>query len=254
MTTILDPLIQILLAILTYAHDNLGLNWGWSIVVLTVIVRVVLIPLTWKQFKSMRALQAVQPQMKELQEKHKDDRQLLNQKMMEFYKENKVNPFGSCLPLILQMPVFFALFYMLQAEAGAGGHFATDNQWLWMQDWSWAPSWVASNIIEFDLPLLILYVASQFVSSLMMVQKDSAQRNMMLAMPVAIGVIMYIGKWPAGLFIYWFTSNLWTIAQQLIITKVVPLPEPAAVVVSGGGSGGTRKKKQTKQPEKDRKR
>lgn len=252
MTAILDPLIQLLLAILTYAHDNLGLNWGWSIVVLTVVVRVVLIPLTWKQFKSMRALQAVQPQMKELQEKHKDDRQLLNQKMMEFYKENKVNPFGSCLPLILQMPVFFALFYMLQAESEVGGHFVTDNQWLWMQDWGWAPSWVAKSIVEFDLPLLLLYVASQFVSSLMMVPKDSAQRNMMLAMPVAIGVIMYIGKWPAGLFIYWFTSNLWTIAQQLIITKVVPLPEPAAVVVSGGGSGGTRKKKKQNQPPKDR--
>ncbi|MHB0980310.1 MAG: YidC/Oxa1 family membrane protein insertase [Thermoleophilia bacterium] len=251
MNSVLDPLIRILLAILTFAHDDLGLNWGWSIVVLTVIVRVVLIPLTWKQFKSMRAMQTLQPQIKALQDKYKGDRQALNQKMMEFYKENSVNPMGSCLPLLLQMPVFFALFYMLQAETKAGGHFLVDNQWLWMRDWGQAAgSWVAHNITEFDLPLLLLYVASQFVSSLMMVSKDSAQRTMMLGMPVAIGIIMFMGKWPAGLFIYWFTSNLWTIAQQLIITKTVPVPEPAPVA-SGGGSGGTGKRKKAKQQIKD---
>jgi YidC/Oxa1 family membrane protein insertase len=120
-----------------------------------------------------------------------------------------------------------------------------------MRDWGQAAgSWVAHNITEFDLPLLLLYVASQFVSSLMMVSKDSAQRTMMLGMPVAIGIIMFMGKWPAGLFIYWFTSNLWTIAQQLIITKTVPVPEPAPVA-SGGGSGGTGKRKKAKQQIKD---
>lgn len=254
MRSILDPLVQILLSILTFVHDTFGFSWGWSIVVLTIIVRVILIPLTWKQFKSMRALQTLQPQIKAMQEKYKGDRQVLNQKMMEFYKENSVNPMGSCLPLLLQMPVFFALFYMLQAETGAGGHFAVDNQWLWMRDWGQAAgSMLAHNITEFDLPLLLLYVASQFASSLMMATKDPAQRTMMLGMPVAIGVIMFIGKWPAGLFIYWFTSNLWTIAQQLIITKTVPVPAPAPVA-SGGGSGGSGKRKKTKQQAKDGKR
>lgn len=252
MTAILDPLIRFLQAILTFVHDTFGLNWGWSIVVLTVIVRIVLIPLTWKQFKSMRAMQTLQPQMKALQEKYKGDRQVLNQKMMEFYKENSVNPMGSCLPLLLQMPVFFALFYMLQAETKVGGLFTIDNEWLWMNA-RWAEAagtWVAKNITEFDLPLLLLYVASQFASSLMMATKDSAQRTMMLGMPVAIGIIMFMGKWPAGLFIYWFTSNLWTIAQQLIITKTVPVPEPAPVA-SGGGSGGTGKRKKAKRQIKD---
>ncbi len=253
MRTILNPIIEFLLSILTFVHDNLNLNWGWSIVVLTVIVRVVLIPLTWKQFKSMRAMQTLQPQIKALQEKYKSDRQVLNQKMMEFYKENSVNPFGSCLPLVLQMPVFFALFYMLQAESGAGGHFATDNQWLWMRAWESAPSWVAANITMFDLPLLLLYVASQFVSSLQMASKDSAQRTMMLMMPLGIGVIMFLGKWPAGLFIYWFTSNVWSIGQQLIIKKTVPVPAPAAVS-SGGGSGGSGKRKRSKQQSADSKR
>ena len=100
-------------------HENVGVSWSWSIVLLTVIVRMVLIPLTWRQIKSMRAMQALQPQLKQLQEKYKDDRQLLNQKMMEFYRENKVSPFGSCLPLLLQMPVFLGLFYMLREQGQA---------------------------------------------------------------------------------------------------------------------------------------
>ena len=88
--------------------------------VLTIIVRIVLIPLTWRQIKSMRAMQALAPQIKALQEKYKDNKQLLNQKTMEFYQENKVSPFGSCLPLLLQLPVFFGLYYMLR-DAGSAG-------------------------------------------------------------------------------------------------------------------------------------
>src|SRR5205809_4984814 len=87
-----------------------------SIIALTVVVRAALIPLTLKQFKSMQALQRLQPEIKELQAKYKDDKQRLNQEMMKFYQENKVNPLGSCLPLVAQMPVFIALFYMLRTD------------------------------------------------------------------------------------------------------------------------------------------
>ena len=93
-----------------------GSRWGFSIIALTIVVRAALIPLTLKQFKSMQALQRLAPQIKELQAKYKDDRQRLNQEMMKFYQENKVNPFGSCLPLVLQLPVFFSLFYMLRKD------------------------------------------------------------------------------------------------------------------------------------------
>src|SRR3990170_651214 len=109
-----SPLADFFFYILKFIHENLGISWSWSIVLLTVIVRIVLIPLTWRQIKSMRAMQALQPQIKLLQEKYKNDRQLLNQKTMEFYQENKVSPFGSCLPLLLQLPVFFGLYYMLR--------------------------------------------------------------------------------------------------------------------------------------------
>src|ERR687887_379203 len=113
---IVQPLIDVFDSILVFFHDSVGFSWGFSIIALTVVVRAALIPLTLKQFKSMQALQRLAPEIKALQEKYKDDRQRLNQEMMKFYQENKVNPFGSCLPLVLQLPVFFSLFYMLRKD------------------------------------------------------------------------------------------------------------------------------------------
>src|SRR5215211_6811220 len=101
---ILQPLIEVANAVLQFFHDEAGLSWGMSIIALTVCTRAVLLPLTYKQLKGMRALQALQPQMKEQQE------------MMRFYKENKVNPFASCIPLLAQLPVFITLFYTLRHE------------------------------------------------------------------------------------------------------------------------------------------
>src|SRR6476469_2002384 len=113
---ILQPIIDVFDAVLVFFHDTVGLQWGMSIIALTVTVRALLIPLTLKQFKSMQSLQQLAPEIKQLQEKYKDDKQRLNQEMMRFYQENKVNPFGSCLPLLLQMPVFISLFYMLRKD------------------------------------------------------------------------------------------------------------------------------------------
>jgi YidC/Oxa1 family membrane protein insertase len=239
---LLDPVVKILVDILNFGYHFLH-NWGWSIVFLTIVVRIILIPLTWKQFKSMRAMQALQPQIKQLQEKYKSDRNLLNQKMMEFYKENQVSPFGSCLPLVLQMPVFFSLFYALKEQTST---FAGSN-WLWIRDWGASqPTWLAKDITKFDLILLVLYVGSQFLSSKqMMTSNDPTQKMMMYMMPVVIGVVMFVGRWPAGLFIYWFTSNLWTIGQQFVISKTMPVPQ-GVPVASGGTSGETRERKKPK--------
>ena len=114
--TSLQPLIDFFEAILVCFHDNVGLGWGLSIIALTVVVRACLLPLTLKQFKSMQALARSQPEMKRLQEKYKDDKERLNQEMMKFYRENKINPFASCLPLVAQLPVFLSLFYMLRKD------------------------------------------------------------------------------------------------------------------------------------------
>lgn len=226
--SVFSPLADFFFVILRFLHENLGVSWSWSIVLLTVIVRIALIPLTWRQIKSMRAMQALQPQIKALQEKYKDNRQLLNQKTMEFYQENKVSPFGSCLPLILQLPVFFGLFIMLNnagktegATGLAAGAFVDPPvSWLWIPD-----------ITKFSIILMFLYIASQFVASWQMSRKSAGQQKMIAYfMPIIVGIFMFIGKWPAGLMIYWFTSNLWTIAQQYVAEKVMPAPVVAAAV------------------------
>ena len=113
---IFQPLIDFFEWILLRFHDDLGLSWGWSIIALTVVVRAALLPLTFKQFKSMQSLAAHAPEMKKLQDRYKGDKERLNQEMMKFYRENKINPFASCLPLLAQLPVFLSLFYMLQDD------------------------------------------------------------------------------------------------------------------------------------------
>jgi YidC/Oxa1 family membrane protein insertase len=232
--SVFTPLADFFFYILKFLHENLGISWSWSIVLLTVIVRIALIPLTWRQIKSMRAMQALQPQLKALQEKYKNDRQVLNQKTMEFYQENKVSPFGSCLPLLLQLPVFFGLYVMLNnagktvAEGAVGasaGAFAPGSpdypvSWLWIPD-----------ITKFNLLLMFLYIASQFVASWQTARRSPGQQKMIAYfMPIMVGIFMYIGRWPAGLMIYWFTSNLWTIAQQYVAERIMPVPVIAPAV------------------------
>ncbi len=217
--------------ILEFLQETLGISWSWAIVVLTVIIRIALIPLTWRQIKSMRAMQALQPHIKLLQEKYKDDREVMNQKVMEFYRENKVSPFGSCLPLLLQLPVFLGLYYMLRDQGSVNdyinaGAFSTvwhaePVSWLWIAD-----------ITKFNLLLLLAYMASQFASSWQMSRKSSGQqRNIAFAMPLLFGLMSYIYKWPAGLMLYWLTTNLWSVAQQYVAEKVMPVPVAAQAVL-----------------------
>ena len=114
-TNPLKPLIDFFEEILKFFHD-LGLGWGMAIVCLTLLIRMLLLPLTLKQFKSMQSMARLQPEIKKLQERYKNDKERLNQEMMRFYRENKVNPFASCLPMVAQLPVFLSLFYMLRHD------------------------------------------------------------------------------------------------------------------------------------------
>ena len=233
-------------SILEFLEGTLHISWSWAIVLLTVIIRIVLIPLTWRQIKSMRAMQALQPHVKLLQEKYKDDKQVLNQKMMEFYRENKVSPFGSCLPLLFQLPVFLGLFYMLRNQGSVNGYvdagaFSTvwhagPVSWLWIAD-----------ITRFDLLLLVAYMGSQFASSWQMARKSAGQqRTIALVMPVLFGLFSFMYKWPAGLMLYWFTTNVWSIAQQFIAEKIMPVPVAAAAILekdqakAARGKGGAK--------------
>ena len=224
---ILQPLIDVANGVLQFFHDNVGLSWGMSIIMLTVVTRAVLLPLTYKQLKGMRALQALQPQIKELQEKYKNDKQRMQQEMMRFYKENEVNPLASCLPLLAQLPVFITLFYVLRHElppdmgCEAAGHCsAYGAEFLFISDLTGKAT--GGELIA----LLILYVGTQLISGMVMsVTADKSQRTMMFLLPLIF--VPFILSFPAGLILYWITTNIWTIGQQLVIQKVVPPPVKA---------------------------
>ncbi|HEU4600227.1 MAG TPA: YidC/Oxa1 family membrane protein insertase [Solirubrobacterales bacterium] len=221
---ILQPLIDVANAVLQFFHDNAGLSWGMSIIALTVVTRALLIPLTYKQLKGMRALQALQPQIKELQEKYKNDKQRMQQEMMRFYKENKVNPFASCIPLVAQLPVFITLFYVLRHElppdmgCPQAGHCAAYGaEFLFIHDLTAKAT--GSELIV----LLVLYVGTQLLSGMVMsLTADKSQRTMMFLLPLIF--VPFIINFPAGLILYWITTNIWTIGQQFVIQRVVPVP------------------------------
>src|SRR5919205_2854734 len=116
LANVFQPLIDVFESVIKFFHDSVGLEWGLSIVVLTIIVRALLLPLTLKQFKSMQSMAQHAPEMKKLQDRYKGDKERLNQEMMKFYRENKINPFASCLPMVAQLPVFLSLYYMLRTD------------------------------------------------------------------------------------------------------------------------------------------
>ncbi len=196
-----------------------------SIIALTVVTRALLIPLTYKQLKGMRAMQALQPQLQEIKEKFKNDKQRQQQEMMAFYKENKVNPFASCVPLLAQLPVFITLFYVLRHELPSdigceAGHCGSQASFLFIHDLTAKAT--GGELIA----LLILYVGTQLVSGMVMsVTADKSQRLMMMALPFVF--VPFILSFPAGLILYWITTNFWTIGQQYTIQRLIPPPQVA---------------------------
>jgi YidC/Oxa1 family membrane protein insertase len=222
---ILQPLIDVANAVLQFFHDTVGLSWGGAIIALTIVTRALLIPLTYKQLKGMRALQALQPQIKEIQAKYKNDKQRMQQEMMRFYQENKVNPFAACIPLLAQLPVFITLFYVLRHELPAdigceAGHCGSQASFLFIND-------LTAKAHGAELAaLLILYVGTQLISGLVMsVTADRSQRTMMFVLPFIF--VPFVINFPAGLVLYWITTNIWTIGQQYVIQRVVPPPHVA---------------------------
>jgi YidC/Oxa1 family membrane protein insertase len=215
---IFQPLIDFFEQILLWFHD-LGLSWGLSIIAMTVLVRACLLPLTFKQFKSMQALASHAPEMKKLQDRYKHDKERLNQEMMKFYRENKINPFASCLPLLAQLPVFLALFYMLQDDLRRDICGQTANPCGPGTASFWFINDLTDKAVGVDLAILIvLYIGSQLFSTLLMsTTTDRTQRMIFLALPFVF--VVFIINFPAGLLVYWITTNLWTIVQQAIIRK-----------------------------------
>jgi YidC/Oxa1 family membrane protein insertase len=244
---IFQPLIDALESVMLFFHDNIGFSWGFSIIFLTIVVRAALIPLTFKQIRSMQAMQRVAPQLKDLQSKYKDDKQRQQQETMKFYQENKINPFASCLPLALQMPVFISLFYMLRKDlrhdicpainppevSNPKPCGASDaSQFFFIHD---ITNTAHGAVL---VTLLVLYVGSQLLSSIFMsTTADRNQRLIMMGLPFFF--VPFVIRFPAGLLVYWITTNLWTVGQGLVIRRLSPHAPPAAPGKDGGSTRGS---------------
>ncbi len=217
---VLSQLEAVMRHVLNFFHANLGLTWAWSIVATTVVVRVILVPLTIRQIHSMQSLQLHAPEMKRIQQKYKHDRQKQNEELMKFYKENKINPAASCLPMLLQLPVFIALYYTLKHFTFTGGTLAFLH---------FIPSIKEGTTAHWGgYVLLVVYVGSQMASGLFMAPTaQKSQRMIFMIMPLVF--VFVIARFPAGLVLYWVTTNLWTVGQGLITRRLVqrtPAPAP----------------------------
>ena len=221
LANIFQPLIDVADTVIVFFHDSVGLGWGAAIVALTFVTRIAIIPLSIKQIRSMRALQAYAPQMKEINEKYKDDPQRKQREMMAFYKENQINPLASCFPLLLQLPVFLALFYLLQSDEFQDQVLASPPE-----GWLFIPDLTEKATGTVLITLIVIYIVTQLGAGLVMVASaDRTQRMIMFGLPLII--VPFIINFPAGLIVYWITTNVWTVGQQYVVKKVAPPPAKA---------------------------
>jgi YidC/Oxa1 family membrane protein insertase len=228
-------------------------SWGWAIIALTLVIRVFLLPLAAKQFKSMRAMQALNPEMQKIRKKYKVDRDLMkkdpekykaqrqkmNEEVMGLYQEHGVNPAASCLPLLLQAPIFFALFRILWAEgeridAMVGAPF-----------YVFSPLDQAANASIWGWILVVGMAATMFITQRQMMGANPAtegiqatqQKVMLYGMPVFLGVVAQ--GLPKGVLVYWVTTNLWQLIQQQLILRQIKQDDAAKEGAKKGGAGAT---------------
>jgi YidC/Oxa1 family membrane protein insertase len=247
---ILSPIENALAWLLRHLHDSVGLSWGWSIIALTVIVRVGLVPLMVKQIHSMQSMQSHMPEMKAIQTKYKGDKQRLNEELMKFYKENNINPAASCLPLVFQFPIFIALYFVLRNfthHVPAADLHGNKLGWLIVPDITHKITSHWSGAV-----LLVVYVVSQVLSGYF--ASTSAQRSQrILLMVLPVFFVPVITRFPVGLLMYWVTTNLWTVGQGIITRRMTPKPAPPPKRTSrtppkNGGEGGDGAKPTSQQP------
>src|SRR5687768_3711901 len=215
---ILQPLIDLADTVITFFHDDVGFSWGWAIVALTFATRLVILPLSVSQIRSMRALQAYAPQIKLLQERYKDDKQRQQRELISFYQENKINPFASCIPLILQLPVFLALYQLLNSDS-----FKADVRAEPPIDYFFINDLTEKATGGPLIALIVLFIATQMGAGMVMASRaDRNQRIIMFALPLVFAP--FVATFPAGLAVYWISTNVWTLGQQVVVKQFFPPP------------------------------
>ena len=254
MGSILDPLYYAVSWVMVTFHTLLGyvfgedsnesIKWSLSIIGLVIVIRIILIPLFVKQIKSQRALTALQPHMKEIQKKYKDDRQKQSEEMMKLYKEHKTNPLASCFPILAQAPIFFALFTVLNGIARDVPHGVLKGDLLISaQDARFFGANLSNTFLSSDsntqtklvtVLLIIFMSATTFITQRQLMVKgmpkmDSSnnmmlqqQKIMLYVFPVIFAVTGV--NFPVGVLIYWSTTHLWTVGQQFYVIKRNPTP------------------------------
>ena len=205
---VLTILAKPLFWLMTQIHQLLG-NWGWTIVVFTIAIKLALFPLSAAGYRSMAKMKVVTPKMQAVRERFKNDPQKMNQAMMELYKTEKINPLGGCFPILIQMPVFLSLYWVLQASVEMRG-----APWVgWITDLTSPDPW-------YILP--VIYAISMYITTkLNPAPADPMQAKMMMFMPLAFSVMFFF--FPSGLVLYWVVNNVLSIAQQWVINnKLIP--------------------------------
>src|SRR5919205_571889 len=215
------PLINVFSNGLEFFH-SMGAPWWLSIAILTVIVRSLLFPLTIKQVKSMRAMQDLKPEMDRLRAKYKDNKQRQQEELMKLYQERKVNPLGGCLPLLVQMPIFITMYYVIRGFDQTHPSFASGGILLF-KDLTVADRFYILLVLS-PVPML---AASEITAK----NVDPQQRWLMRLLPV--GFTVFLLQFPAGLFMYWITSNLVTLVQNYLIYNHGPGRKSPTVVKEG---------------------
>ena len=220
-----DWIVQILFQILAFIQ-NFAVDWGLSIIILVLIVRLLLTPLLLKSTKSTARMQVLQPKLQEIQERYQDDPQRMNEEMQKFYSENKFNPFGGCLPLLIQMPILFALFTLLRDlpnyfEGNSFSFFSI------LPDLTTTPAAQMANGLMAALPYLIslvLFAVLTLIPQLYMSRNQTGQQaSTMRTTAVVMTIMMLFVGWglPAGVLLYYDVSTAWQVIQQIFITQRV---------------------------------
>lgn len=214
--SVFSPVVDVLGVVLLFFHDNIGAPWWLSIAMLTVVVRTLLFPLTVKQVRSMRAMQDLKPEMDRIRSQFSNNRQRQQEEMMKLYQERNVNPLGGCLPILVQMPIFIGIFYVIREFGGytvgdrvvppkyASFH---EGGLFWFQDLSQMDPYFILPVLS----ALTMLAATEITAR----NVDPQQRWLMRILP--LGITIFLWSFPAGLFVYWITSNIVTLVQNYLI-------------------------------------
>ncbi len=221
---LLQPFVDLAEAIVKFFAEDVGLSWGLAIVMLTLVVRLLTLPLSLTGIRSMRRMQLVAPELKQVQEKYKDDRERQQREMLALYKKHGVNPLASCFPFLLQIPFFIAVYELLRGSAFEEDVLSSGASVSFLG---------VSNILEAPqgaeaVILILLFVSTTVLTFLYTTATTQTAtgpaRYIFLALPIIF--IPVIANQPAGLAIYWITTNFWSLGQQIVIQRVMPMPTP----------------------------